>query len=102
LDDLITSILDTLDILVKSCSLKLLSGLGKEWDNGDTRVTSNDGDVLTNWVGLLDFADESTGSDNVEGGDTEKTLWVVNTGLLEDLGGDWNGGVDLVVVLAIT
>ena len=37
---------------------------------------------------------ESLGTNNVKGGDTEQTLGVENTGVLEDLGGNGDGGVD--------
>lgn len=40
------------------------------------------------------FLDESLSTDNIQGGDTEETLGVENTGSLEDLGGNGDGGVD--------
>jgi hypothetical protein len=58
-------------------------------------VTANDGDGLAGGVGLLDLGDEAGGTDNVEGGNTEETLGVVDTTGLVDLGNDGDGGVDL-------
>jgi hypothetical protein len=58
-------------------------------------VATDDGDVLVGGVGTLELRDEARGADDVEGGDTEKTLGVVDTLSLEDLGRDGNGGVDL-------
>ena len=40
------------------------------------------------------LGDEARGADDVKGGDTEETLGVVDTSLLQDLGGDGNGAVD--------
>lgn len=47
-------------------------------------------------LAYLELGNESLGSDDVEGGDSEDTLWVVNSGFLEHLGGDWDSGVDWV------
>jgi hypothetical protein len=58
-------------------------------------VATNNGDVLAGGVAVLDLGDEARGTDDVEGGDTEEALGVVDTLGLEDLGGDGNGGVDL-------
>lgn len=62
-------------------------------------MAADDGDVLLGWVGALDLGDEAGGADDVEGGDTEQLLWVVDATGLEDLGGDWDGRVDLCDVL---
>jgi hypothetical protein len=61
-------------------------------------VTTNDGDGLAGGVGLLDLGDEAGGTDDIEGGDTEETLGVVDTAGLVDLGDDGDGGVDLLNV----
>jgi hypothetical protein len=58
-------------------------------------VTTNDGDVLVGRVGVLQLGDETGSADNIEGGDTEEALGVVDTLGLEDLGADGDGGVDL-------
>jgi hypothetical protein len=58
-------------------------------------VTADNGNVLAGGVGALDLGDEAGGTDNVEGGDTEETLGVVDTAGLVDLGNDGDGGVDL-------
>jgi hypothetical protein len=58
-------------------------------------VATNNSDVLAGGVAVLDLGDEARGTDDVEGGDTEEALGVVDTLGLEDLGGDGNGGVDL-------
>jgi hypothetical protein len=69
-------------------------GLGEKGNNGDTRVSSNDGNLLVGGVGVLDLRDEAGSTDDVEGGDTEEALGVVDTLGLEDLGGDGDGRVD--------
>jgi hypothetical protein len=58
-------------------------------------VATDDGDVLGGGVGVLELGDEARGTDDVEGGDTEEALGVVDALGLEDLGGDGDGGVDL-------
>ena len=97
LDDLVTTELDALDVLVTLCALEVVAGLREERDNGSTRVTTDDGDGLVGWVGALELGDEAGSTDYIEGGDTEESLWVVDVLGLENLGADWNGGVDLVV-----
>ena len=96
LDDLVTTELDALDELIAGSAINAgVVGLGEERDDGDTRVTTDDGDVLVGGVGLLDLRDEARGTDNVKGGDTEETLGVVDTLGLVDLGDDGDGRVDL-------
>lgn len=56
-------------------------------------MTSDNGDVLISWVGVLDLRDESGSTDNIEGGDTEETFWVVDSLCLEDLGNNWDRAV---------
>ena len=68
--------------------------MGEKWHNGDTRVTSDNNDVLVYGVGALDLADEARRAHNIEGGNTEETLRVVDTSLLEDLSNNGNGTVD--------
>lgn len=72
-------------------------GLGDQWDDGDTGVTTNNGDLLISWVGVLDLRDEARGTEDVKGGNTEDTLGVVDVLGLEDLGNNWDGRVDLFV-----
>lgn len=95
LDDLITTELDAGEESLVANKVGVLA-LGEEWDDGNTGVTANNGDVLISWVGLLDLRDEAGSTDDIEGSDTEELLWVVDTGLLEDLSNDWNGGVHWV------
>ncbi len=57
-------------------------------------MATDDGDVLGGRVGVLQLGDEAGGADDVEGGDTEEALGVVDALGLEDLGGDGNGGVE--------
>jgi len=73
-----------------------VASLGEERDNGSTRVTTDNSDVLVGRVGSLDLGDEARGTDDVKSGDTEETLGVVDTLLLEDLSGNGDGGVDLL------
>jgi hypothetical protein len=95
LDDLVTTELDALDVGVELLAREALARLGQKGDDGGTGVTANNGDVLGGGVRVLDLGDEARGADNIEGGDTEQALGVVDTSLLEDLGGDGNGRVDL-------
>lgn len=97
LDNLITTELDALHESIADLARDVLVvGLGEEGDDGDTGVTTNNGDVLGGGVGLLDLGDEAGSANEIEGGDTEEALGVVDTSGLEDLGGDGNGGVDRV------
>lgn len=93
LDNLVTTELDTLDELSVGGEVGVV-GLREERDDGDTGVATNDGDVLVLGVGALDLGNESGGTDNVEGGDTEEGLGVVDTGSLVNLLDDGDGGVD--------
>lgn len=70
-------------------------GLGDQRNDGGTRVTTNDRNELVGRVGLLDLRDEARGTDNVQGGNTEDALGVVDTLRLEDLSNNGDGGVDL-------
>jgi hypothetical protein len=51
-----------------------VAGLGEEGDDGDARVTTNDGDLGILGGDLLDLRDEARGTDNIEGGDTEESI----------------------------
>jgi hypothetical protein len=95
LDDLVTTKLDAVNVLFELLALEVVAGLGEEGNDGGAGVTTNDGDVLSGGVGALELGDEARGTDNVEGGDTEEALGVVDALGLEDLGGDGDGGVDL-------
>jgi hypothetical protein len=95
LDDLVTTELDAVNVLFELLALEVVAGLGEEGNDGGAGVTTNDGDVLSGGVGALELGDEARGTDNVEGGDTEEALRVVDALGLEDLGGDGDGGVDL-------
>lgn len=102
LDDLITTELDAVDELITDSSADVgVVGLGEKGNNGDTGVTSDDGHVLVGWVGGLDLGDESGSTDDIEGGDTEQALGVVDTTGLEDLSDNWDGGVNLSVLMSV-
>ena len=70
-------------------------GLREEWHDGDARVAAHDGDGFVGRVGGLDLREEARGAYDVEGGDTEELLGVVDAFGLEDFGADGDGGVDL-------
>lgn len=54
-------------------------------------VSTNHGDNSLRRIFLArDVLNESLGTNDIESGHTEQTLWVENTGLLHDLGGDRN------------
>lgn len=93
LDDLVTAELDALDEVGVAGQLGV-AGLAEERDDGHAGVATDDGDVLVGGVGALELGDEAGGADDVEGGDTEQALGVVDAAGLEDLGSDGDGGVD--------
>lgn len=96
LDDLITTELDAVDQSIAGLTGdRRVAGLRKQRNDGDTGVTTDDGNLLGGGVGALDLGDEAGGTDDVEGGDTEETLGVVDAPGLVDLGDDGDGGVDL-------
>lgn len=95
LDDLITTELDAVEEGRVADEVGVLA-LGEEWHDGDAGVAADDGDVLVSRVGVLELGDEAGGADDVEAGDTEEALWVVDALGLEDLGDDWDGRVDWV------
>lgn len=90
--------MDSVDESVVLLSLDVLAlrSLAQERDDGDTRVSTDNSDVDVLGVGVLDLGQESGSSDDIEGGDTEESLLVEDVSLLEDLGEDWDGGVDRV------
>jgi hypothetical protein len=98
LDNLVTTELHAADVLIVLLAGQGVSRLGEERNDGGARVTTNNGDVLVGGVGALELGDEAAGANDVKGGDTKETLWVVDTSGLENLGADWDGGVDLAMV----
>lgn len=96
LDDLVTAELNALDVVGEGLALEVVAALAEEGDDGLAGVTADDDNVLVGGVGALVLGDEAGGADDVEGGDTEQALGVVDTGLLEDLSGDGDGAVDRV------
>jgi hypothetical protein len=96
LDDFVATELDTVGKSIKLFLGELLTSLGEKGNNGDTRVTTDDSDVDILGVLSLNFRDEAGSTDDVKGSDTEKTLGVIDTSLLEDLSEDRNSGVDRV------
>jgi hypothetical protein len=93
LDNLVTTELYAVDELRVGAQVGVVA-LAEEGNNGDTGVTTNDGDLLVGRVGSLDLANESGSTNDVEGGDTEQALGVVDTTGLVDLGADRDGRVD--------
>lgn len=93
LDDLVTAKLDAIDELGVGGQLGVVA-LAEKRDDGDTGVATDDGNVLVSGVGTLELRDEAGGAHDVEGGDTEQALGVVDATGLEDLGDDGDGGVD--------
>ena len=71
-----------------------MATLTEEGNDCDTRVTTDNGDLLILGIRALELADEAASTDNIEGSDTEETLGVVDTTGLEDLSADGDGGVD--------
>jgi hypothetical protein len=58
-------------------------------------MATDDGDVLVGGIGALDLRNKAGCTNNIECGDTEETLGVIDALRLEDLGSDRDGGVDL-------
>ncbi len=94
LDDFVTTELDAVD---ESVSLGLVVedlgwdgwlGLGEEWEDGDTGVTTDDWDGVFGSLGGItdDAGDEGGSSEDVEGGDTEEPAGSVSVsaGITED------------------
>jgi hypothetical protein len=101
LDDLVAAELHALDVVVELLAGEVVAGLGEQGDDGGAGVAADDGDILRGGVRVLELRDEARGADNVEGGDAEEALGVVDACGLEDLGRDGDGGVDLqLLVLA--
>lgn len=94
LHNLITTELHALDVVVTLCALEIVASLAQHRYDGCAGVATNDQDVLVGGVGALKLADEAAGAHDVECGDTEQLLGVVDAGSLEDLGGDCDGAVD--------
>merc|ERR1712106_1044819 len=70
--------------------------MGDEGHDGDTSVASNDGAIHVGWVNSLESSNKLIGTDNIQSGDSKDCLGVVDSGLLEHLGGNGDGGVDRV------
>ena len=58
-------------------------------------MAADNSDVLVGGVGVFVLGDEAGGADDVESGDAEEAFGVVDAFGFEDLGADWDGGVDL-------
>lgn len=102
LDNLVTTELDAVDKGVAGLTGNGgVTGLGQQGNDGHTGVATNNGDLLSGGVGLLDLGDEARSADNVQGGNTEQALGVVDTGLLVNLSDDGDGGVDLDKILGM-
>ena len=95
LDDLVTAKLNTVDVAVEFLAFEVVPGLREEGDDSGARMSADNGDVLAGRVGALELRDEARGTDNVERGNAEEALGVVDAFRLENLGGDGNSGVDL-------
>ena len=96
LDDFVTTELNTVDQSVTGLAVNArVARLRQERDNGHTRVATNDGNTLVSWVSALELRDEARSADNIEGGDTEDALGVIDTLRLEDLGNNGDSRVDL-------
>jgi hypothetical protein len=95
LDNLVTTELHAVHILVELLAREVVAGLREERDYGGAGVAADDGDVLVGGVGALDLGDEAGGTNDVKSGHTEEAAGVVDALGLEDLGGDGDGRVDL-------
>lgn len=78
LDDLISSKLDALDeggvgLSSSLNNLLSLSSLGQQWDDGDTRVSSNHGNDSLRGLSSGNGGEESRGANNVKSGDSKES-----------------------------
>jgi hypothetical protein len=64
-------------------------------------MTSNNSDGLVDRIRLFDFGDETRSSNYVKSSDTEKTLGVVDTSSLENLGADGDCRVNLMTMSGV-
>lgn len=80
LNDLITTELNSLDevLVLLVFDVLALADLAEEGDNGNTRVTTNDGNLDIFRVRRFDLAEESRSTDNIKGGDTEDSISSAN------------------------
>ena len=96
LDDFVTTELDAVDQGVELLASDIgVAGLRDQGDDGNTRVTTNNSDVLVCGIGSLDLGNEPGGADDVQCGNTKESLGVIDSGILVHLGADGDGGVDL-------
>jgi hypothetical protein len=91
LNDFVTTKLDAANVVIKLLALEVEASLAEEGNNRYTAVSTDNCDVLIGWVAVLDLADESAGTDNIESRNTEELLWVIDAMCLENFGGDWYG-----------
>lgn len=91
LDDLIATELHPVHEIVQILAAELIPGLAQQRHDRRARMSSHDGDVLIGGIGVLVLRDEAAGAHDVESGDAEEALWVVDAGGFEDLGADWHG-----------
>jgi hypothetical protein len=56
-------------------------------------VPAHDDDVLIRRIRALDLAHGAGSTNHIQGGNTEQTLGVIDTGLLEDLADNWDSRV---------
>lgn len=67
----------------------------EERNDRSAGMATDNGDVLVGGIGALDLRNKAGRTNNIECGDTEETLGVIDALRLEDLGSDRDGGVDL-------
>lgn len=90
-----------LDSLGESLELvlgELNAGLGlrNQGDDGNSRVATDDWNVDLGGVQVLGLGNESVRADNVQGGNAEDPVGVVDASLLQNFGGNGHGAVDWV------
>mmetsp|Transcript_15595 Transcript_15595/g.30012 ORF Transcript_15595/g.30012 Transcript_15595/m.30012 type:complete len:343 (+) Transcript_15595:57-1085(+) len=98
LDHLSTTVLRSLGQSIKDLVTHrgVWSGLGKEWKDGDSSMTTDDRHVNSVHVQSVLLGIEGLGSHDIQSGDSKELLWVVNSVLLQDLGSNWHSGVHWV------
>ena len=95
LDDLVTTELRAngklLQILIRE---RRIGYLREQRQDGNAGMSADDGHIDVGRIPALILGNERIGTAHIEGGNTAHLGLVVNSSLLQDLGGNWDGRVD--------
>ena len=95
LDDLVSAELRAdgklLQILIRE---RRIGYLREQRQDGNAGMSTDDGHIDVDRIPTLILGNERIGTAHIEGGNTAQLGLVVNSSLLQDLGGNWDGRVD--------